>query len=61
MKQDERYATAGRLIARARARRDSLPARDAAIEAYTPGGPSVDEIEAQIIAHRASSRANHAA
>lgn len=39
---------AAQLFVDARARRDSLPPREAAEEAFVPGGPSVDEIEAQI-------------
>lgn len=43
---------AGGLLADARARRDSLPVDQAAREAWTPGGPSVDEIAAAIRAQR---------
>lgn len=43
---------AGRVLAAARARRDALPARQAAVEAYEPGGPSVDELAASIEASR---------
>ncbi|MGW0805246.1 hypothetical protein [Nonomuraea sp. NPDC002799] len=35
---------AARILAEARARRDALPARQAAIEAHVPGGPSVEEL-----------------
>lgn len=49
------------IVARARARRDSLPAEDAAQAAYIPGGPSVAEIEAIIRAHREDARARLAA
>jgi hypothetical protein len=43
---------AGRILARARARRDSLPVEQAAAEAYVPGGPSVDELADRIRALR---------
>lgn len=49
----EAVASAGTALAAARARRDSLPAREAAVEAYMPGGPSVAELEARIVADRA--------
>ena len=48
----EAVANAGAAVAAARARRDSLPAEQAAVEAYTPGGPSVAELEARIVAAR---------
>ena len=38
-------ASAGRALAAGRARRDALPAREAAQEAYVPGGPTVDDLE----------------
>lgn len=47
----------GRTLRQARAIRDSLPPREAARLAYTPGGPTVDEIEALIIRHRTEARA----
>lgn len=43
---------AGRTLAAARARRDALPARQAAVEAHEPGGPSVDDLAASIEAAR---------
>lgn len=49
----ECLADAARALQAARARRDALPARQAAEEAYLPGGPSVADLEAQIRAHRA--------
>ncbi|WP_017972486.1 hypothetical protein [Actinopolyspora halophila] len=52
MTRQECIDRAGKILARARARRDSLPPREAAEEAHYPGGPSVDEIEAQIIRQR---------
>lgn len=54
---DERIAAAARILGRARARRDALPARQAAEAAYVPGGPSVDELEALILRHRAEAAA----
>ncbi len=45
---------AGRILARARVRRDSLPVEQAAAEAYVPGGPSVDELADRIRALRAA-------
>jgi hypothetical protein len=53
---DDRIRAAGRILADARRVRDSLPPREAALLAYTPGGPSVDEIEALIIRHRQEAR-----
>lgn len=49
-------AAFGRTLRQARTIRDSLPPREAARLAYTPGGPSVDEIEALIRQHRAEAR-----
>ena len=37
-------ADAGRILAEARARRDAMTVREAAEAAYTPGGPSVDDL-----------------
>lgn len=48
----EALADAGRILAAARARRDSLSPRAAALEAWDPAGPSVDELEARIVAQR---------
>lgn len=45
-------AAAGRALAAGRARRDSLSPRQAAEEAYVPGGPSVEQLEARIRAQR---------
>lgn len=47
----------GRAIATARATRDALPPREAAEKAWTPGGPSVAELEARIRADRDASTA----
>lgn len=52
MNREQCIKAAGAALARARARRDSLPPREAAEEAWTPGGPTVDELEARIIAQR---------
>ena len=45
-------AAAGRKWAQACARQATLSPREAAEEAYRPGGPSVDELEARIAAQR---------
>lgn len=52
MTYDEAVANAGRALAAARARRDALPSREAAAEAFEPGGPTVDELEHSIAAAR---------
>ena len=44
----EAIRNAGRVLAEARAIRDSLTPREAAEQAHEPGGPSVDEIEDRI-------------
>ena len=41
----EAVRNAGRVLAEARAIRDSLSPREAAEQAYEPGGRSVDELE----------------
>lgn len=51
----------GRTLRQARVIRDSLPPDEAARLAYTPGGPSVEVIEATIRRHRAEVRAAAAA
>jgi hypothetical protein len=53
----EAVAAFGRTLRQARTIRDSLPPREAALLAYTPGGPSVDDLEALIRRHRAEARA----
>lgn len=50
---EEALAAAGRAHAAAIVRRDSLDPLQAAREAYEPGGPSVEELEARIRAQRA--------
>lgn len=50
-------ARAGRALAAARARRDSLPPLAAAREAHLPGGPPVDAIAARIAADRSEASA----
>lgn len=50
---DEAITAAARILGRARARRDSLTPEEAADEAWTPGGPSREEIAALIRQHRA--------
>ncbi|HVK20442.1 MAG TPA: hypothetical protein VM677_03695 [Actinokineospora sp.] len=45
---EQAITAAGRILALARAERDSLPPRLAAEAAHYAGGPSVDEIERQI-------------
>lgn len=54
---DQRISAAARILGRARAERDALPAREAAEAAYVPGGPSVDELEALILRQRAEALA----
>lgn len=54
---DQHIAAAARILGRARAERDALPAREAAEAAYVPGGPSVDELEALILRQRAEALA----
>lgn len=44
----EALAAAGRVLAEARARRDSLSPEEAARAAYVPGGRSVEELAAII-------------
>lgn len=48
----EAVNTFGRAVAAAIALRDSMSPRQAAEAAYTPGGPSVEELERRIRAHR---------
>lgn len=48
---------AGRALAAGLALRDSLPPRQAADLAWTPGGPSIQELEARIRADRGMSEA----
>lgn len=52
-------ASAGAAIADGLALRDSLPPRQAAELAWTPTGPSVDELEARIRASRETPIAAH--
>ncbi|MEV7971275.1 hypothetical protein AB0O34_35570 [Sphaerisporangium sp. NPDC088356] len=54
---DQAMDAVAELVVRARARRDSLPADQAAREAYVPGGPSVEELTTLIERHRAEARA----
>ena len=49
---EDAIAAAGRVWASVCARQDSLSPRQAAEEAYRPGGPSVDELERRIAARR---------
>lgn len=49
-------ATAGSAIANGLAMRDALPPRQAAELAWTPTGPSVDELEQRIRAQRHDTR-----
>lgn len=51
-------ATAARTLRAGRIARDSMPPREAAEAAHTPGGPSVDTLEALIRHQRAQARAN---
>lgn len=54
---DDALTAAARIWAEARARRDALPAREAALAAYVPGGKSVDELTELIQAQRDRARA----
>lgn len=54
MTRAEHIQAAGRIWAAACARQAALSPREAAQEAYRPGGPSVDELEARITARRAA-------
>lgn len=58
---DEARSSLLRTWGRASVRRDSLSPEDAALEAYTPGGPSVEDIAELIRRHRAEARAKQAA
>jgi hypothetical protein len=53
---EDRAREAERVLAVARRERTSLPPREAARRAYTPGGPSLDEIEAAIDRYRRADR-----
>ncbi|MEU8195200.1 hypothetical protein AB0C10_15610 [Microbispora amethystogenes] len=55
--QAEALASAGRLLAQARAARDILPVHEAARRAYRPGGRPVEELEDLIRAQRDRARA----
>lgn len=56
MAADEAFDVAARIFAAARARRDSLPARQAALEAHVPGGLSVEELMVLITQQRERAR-----
>lgn len=49
---EEAIADAGRVLAAGWRRQDSLDPRAAALEAHSPGGPSVDELEDRIRVRR---------
>lgn len=49
---EEAMAAAGRVLAEARAQRDALPVREAALAAHVPGGPSVEDLVEVITAQR---------
>lgn len=51
---------AARILAEARARRDAMTVREAALAAHVPGGPSIDELAALIQAQRDRARARAA-
>ncbi|MFJ1539365.1 hypothetical protein ACIODS_12550 [Micromonospora chalcea] len=53
-KRDAAVASAGAILAHGLAMRDALPPRQAAELAWTPTGPSVDELERLIRAQRAA-------
>ena len=52
----EALAAVGRILARARVRRDALPVLDAARAAYVAGGPSVEDLARLIQAQRDAAR-----
>ncbi|WP_433415090.1 hypothetical protein ACQP1V_36400 [Microtetraspora malaysiensis] len=58
---EQAIAEAAQIFADARARRDSLPADQAAAEAYVPGGPSIEQITDLINRMRADVRAKRLA
>lgn len=53
----EAIEAAARALADGIALRDSMPPREAALAAWSPGGPSVDELEQRIRADRGASAA----
>jgi hypothetical protein len=59
----EAINAAGRIVLEARRVRDSLPVEEAARRAWTPTGPSIEELEAMIRAQRepGASQPSHAA
>lgn len=54
---DQAMTAAAIVLGRGRSRRDSLSPEEAAREAWTPGGMSVEELTALIKRHRAEARA----
>lgn len=50
---EECLAAAGRVVAAAQERLNSMEPHEAAVAAHRPGGPSVAELEARIRAQRA--------
>lgn len=52
MTRDEAIAAAGACLAQARADQAGRSPREAAEAAYRPGGPSIDDLEAEIRADR---------
>lgn len=58
---DQAVAEAARIYAEATAHQATLTAREAAIEAYVPGGRSVDELEDMIRRLRERARSEAAA
>lgn len=59
MNRADATASAGEVIADGLAMRDALPPRQAAELAWTPTGPSVDELERRIRAARSTPGAEH--
>ena len=53
---DEALDAAARILHATRARRDSLPVRQAAIEAHVPGGLSIEELMVLITQQRDRAR-----
>ncbi|MQY04134.1 hypothetical protein [Actinomadura macrotermitis] len=58
---EQAMENAGRILAEARVHMATLTAREAAEEAFVPGGPSIDELEERIRALRAEQVAANAA
>lgn len=53
---EDAVTAAAQILTDVRARMATLTPRQAAVEAYVPGGPSIDELETRIRALRAQPR-----